>query len=473
MTYIEGIGRNQQTLFPQALDDYIASDNPVRFLDAFVQSLDMKKLGFERAEPADTGRPGYDPRDLLGLYVYGYLNRIRSSRRLENETRRNVELMWLVRRLTPDFKTIADFRRDNKQAIRNVARHFVVLCREMDLFGKELVAIDGSKFRADNNRSRNFNEKKLRAMLEQIDATLDEYLGQLDQQDQEEESPATSGEELRQKIALLAEKKARCESMLDHLEQTGETQVSLTDPDSRAMKMRLGVDVCYNAQIAVDEKHKLIVAEDVTNEVTDQRCLSTMAIAAKEAMDAEMLNVVADVGYASGHEVKACIEHNITPYVARPVTSANAKRGMFTKDDFRYDPQRDVYVCPANQELTFRSESFEQGRHIRYYKTANCRGCALRPQCTTNKETRRISRRTDEHLQEQTWARVAERPDIMKKRKAIVEHPFGALKRFMDSSYFLTRGLDGVRAEFSLATLAYNIKRVLAIVSFETLMQRA
>ena len=470
MSFIEGVGRDQQTLFPEVLDDYIPFDHPVRFIDAYVDQLDLATLGFERATAADTGRPGYDPRDLLKLYIYGYLSGICSSRKLERETLRNVEVMWLLRRLRPDFKTIAEFRRRNTKALRPLFREFTLLCKKLDLFGAELVAIDGSKFRAVNAKRRNYSRPMLEEILRAVDERIARYLETTEAADTDDEHHAGETVDRSAELTRLQSRAAEVRAMLAELDSTGESQISLTDPDSRTMKVRIGTDVCYNAQTAVDEKNKLIVAVEVTNEPTDRNWLSRMAIEAKHVLGAGQLAVVADKGYSSAREVEACVEANIVPYLPKPETSANKALGLFTKNDFHYDRERDLYLCPAGEELTFRHASHEKGRDIRYYRTYACGHCALRPQCTRNLQSRRISRSANEHVLEEMNARVASHPEILRKRKAIVEHPFGTIKRWMNQAYFLTRTLTNVRAEFCLSALAYNLKRVLRIVGVPALL---
>jgi transposase len=465
MGHIEGATRTQQILFPEALDDYVAEDNPVRFIDAFVDSLDLDALGFRHTQPAATGRPSYAPRDLLKLYIYGYMNRIRSSRRLEKETHRNVELLWLLRKLHPDFKTIADFRKDNAKAFKQVFRAFVLLCKEWGLFGQELVAIDGTKIKAVNSKRRNFTQAKLSETLKRIDTHIEQYLHDLDAADAAEpESQQTSAGHLREKIRQLRERKDRYEGLLREMECPGQSQVSLTDPDSRAMPKSPKVDVGYNAQVAVDAKHKLFVVQEVTNAVTDVDQLSGIAIQAQETLAVEQINVVADMGYYHGEEIKACEEAGIESYVAQPLTSANRKLGLYGKEQFTYEPEHDCYRCPAGQALTFRFATVELGRHIRYYATPACRTCAIKARCTRNKEGRRITRWVHEHVLERMQQRVEANPALMKKRKQIVEHPFGTIKHWHDQGYFLMKGLEKVRAEFSLSTLAYNLRRVMTIL---------
>jgi transposase len=472
MGHIEGASRVQQILFPEALDDYITEDSTARFIDAFVDSLDLNTLGFQRTEPAPTGRPAYSPGDLLKLYIYGYMNRIRSSRRLEKETYRNVELLWLLRKLHPDFKTIADFRKDNAKAFKQVFRAFVLLCKEWGLFGQELVAIDGSKFKAVNSKRRNFTQAKLNETLKRIDGQIEQYLHDLDTADAKEaESQKPTAEELQEKIRQLRERKGRYEGLRREMEVTGQSQVSLTDPDSRSMAKSPKVDVGYNVQVAVDAKHKLFVVQDVTNAVTDVDQLSGIALQAKEALEVDQIKVVADMGYYHGEEIKACEEAVIEPYVAKPLTSANRKLGLYGKEQFTYDSEQDCYRCPAGQALTFRFATIELGRHIRYYATTACRACAIKARCTRNKEGRRITRWVHEHILERMQKRVEANPAIMKRRKQIVEHPFGTIKHWHDQGYFLLKGLEKVRAEFSLSTLAYNLRRVVAILGVPHMLQ--
>lgn len=476
MPFISGSDRHETVLFPEALDDYITPANPVRFIDAFISSLNLDQLGFARSTPARTGRPAYAPADLLRLYIYGYLNRVRSSRLLEREAHRNVEVMWLMGKLKPDHKTIADFRKDNAPAIKNVCREFTLLCKRMELFSGELVAIDGSKFKAVNSRKRNFNQPKLERAIKALDERIGAYLRELDEEDKAEpEVKAHSAGELQEKITQLKERQSQYQALAVKLAESGEKQISTTDPDSRLMPTgQKSGDVCYNVQTAVDAKHKLIVAHEVTNAVTDQNQLAEMALTAKEMIGVAAMEVVADMGYFDGAEVKECLAAGITPYVAKPDTSANKKRGLFTKDQFAYDRECDHYRCPQGEDLTYRFDAVESGRHIRYYATPKCRDCPVRRQCTRGQERRkgrRITRWIDEHLLEEMVERVRAKPELMKRRKELVEHPFGTMKRGMNQGYFLLRGLKKVRAEMSLTVLSYNVKRVLNILGVEKLIE--
>jgi len=471
MNHRTGLDRSQTLLFPERLEDYIGPENPVRFLDAFVGSLPLHVLGFAKAQVAATGRPPYDPAALLKLYLYGYLHRIRSSRLLEAECQRNVEVIWLLGKLVPDHKTIADFRKDNLQPLRAVSRQFTLLCRQLKLFGGELLAVDGSKFGAVNARDQNYNAARLEELIARADARLAEYLEQLDRTDAAE--PATESldqTQLAAKIAALREKQEWHKELLAQLQDGEEKQISVSDPDTRKMPTAHGTIVGYNAQVAVDAKHKLIAADDVTNQVTDYQQLANVAIAAKANLEVKAAEVLADAGYYNAAEVDRCAEQGLTAYIPKADTSANTARGLYGKSRFKYDATKDVYVCPAGGELTHRFNTYELGRELRYYRASGCKGCALKPQCTRNKANRTITREANEGLMEAMAARMAAQPEKFKLRKTLAEHPFGTIKRWFGYTHFLMKGLEKVRTEWSLTTLAYNLKRVLNLVSFETLM---
>jgi len=474
MDYIEGSHRDQTVLFPESLDEYIAGENPVRVIDAFVESLNLEALGFRHALLNETGRPPYHPGVLLKLYVYGYLNRIRSSRMLEREAQRNVEVMWLTGKLTPDFKTIANFRRHNRKAIQEVCRGFTTFCRDLDLFSRDLVAIDGSKFKAVNSRQRNFTDRKLQQAVKDIDQKIEAYLTRLDANDEQEpKERKLSTEQLKEKIKLLKERMKKHKGLLQRMEESGQSQISLTDPDSRSMPIGGGriTDVGYNVQVAVDPRHKLIVDHQVTQAVTERGLLSKMALRAKEALGADRLEVLTDMGYYDGQQVKTCLEANITPYIPKPNTSANTPLGLYGKEDFRYDPENDCYGCPAGEQLTFRFQSTEQGRERRTYATSACAHCALKPQCTRSSQGRRITRWAYEDVLEDMQRRVRANRQKMKLRKQLVEHPFGTIKRAWNQGYFLTRRLENVRTEMSLTILAYNLKRVIKILGVPRMIE--
>ena len=471
MPHIAGHNRSQALLLPESVDDYVGPENPVRFIDAFVEGLDLAAAGFVRVAPQVTGRPGYAPKDLLKLYVYGYLNRVRSSRRLEAETHRNIEVIWLLRHLKPDFKTIADFRRDNRKAFRPIFRQFVLLCRQLDLFGRELLAVDGTRIKAVNNKDRNFTRASLTKFIEVADAKLDDYLQRLDQSDVSESGTAGSRtKNLAEKIAAIRERRTRCKAMLTELDRTGEEQISLTDPDSRAMAAHTRVAVGYNIQVAVDAKHKLIVEQQVTNQVVDMGQLTRTAAPAKDVLGVETIAVVADKGYLKVEDIEACEKAGIEPYVPRPQRGPSVKAGLFRKDEFSYDAASDSFVCPAGQRLHPYSSSFLRGlSKTNYTNKPACDDCVIRSLCT-NGRFRTVSRLENEAVLDRMQARLAERPDILDRRRETVEHPFGTIKQWMNQGAFLTRGLEKVRAEFSLTALVYNLRRVLNIVGFSKLM---
>jgi transposase len=474
MSYITGYDRCQLLLLPEAVDDYVATDNPVRFIDAFVDGLDLAAAGFARVAPEATGRPGYAPSDLLKLYIYGYLNRIRSSRRLEAETHRNVEVIWLLRHLKPDFKTIADFRRDNRNAFRSVFRQFVLLCRQLDLFGRELLAVDGTRIKAVNNKDRNFTRASLTEFIKLADAKLDDYLKRLDTSDAaEQEAGGSRVKNLAEKIAAIGERRRRCQEMLAELDRTGEDQISLTDPDSRAMAAHTHVAVGYNVQVAVDAKHKLLVEQQVTNQVVDMGLLTETAEPAKELLGVEQIAVVADRGYFKIEDIEACENAGMEPYVPRPQRGSSVRAGLFRKDEFEYDPESDTVLCPGGQRLQPYSSSVLRGlKKINYANRRACHDCPIRSRCTTN-SFRSVSRMENEAVLDRMQARLAQRPEILAQRREVVEHPFGTIKQWMNQGAFLMRGLEKVRGEFSLTALAYNLRRVLNIVGFTELMMAA
>ena len=422
--FIEGENRYQATLFPESLEDYIAEDNAIRIVDAFVDRLDLNGLGFAGAEPSETGRPGYQPAVLLKIYIYGYLNRIHSSRRLERESHRNVELIWLTGRLMPCFKSIAAFRKDNRQAIRRVCLEFVGVCRELELFSATLVAIDGSKFKAVNSRDKNFTKRSVKLRIKKTQANIDRYLAKLDAADKAEpEIAEVTATELKQKIASMEAKMDELKDFEAEVESHPDQQVSVTDPDARSMKKAGGGStVGYNVQTAVDSKHHLIAAHEVTNATTDRSLLSSMAGKAKKALDAKTLTVIADPGYYKGEEMMACHASGITALVPKVDTSGKQGKGQYTRSDFIYDAKADEYVCPARERLTYRFTTEDKGRQLRVYWSNQCGSCALKAKCTTGKE-RRIKRWEKEYILEKADALLQKNPDAMRQRKRLVEHP--------------------------------------------------
>jgi len=458
-------------LLPESLDDYVSDTNLVRVVDVFVDELNLAKLGFDGVIPAETGRPAYHPAILLKIYIYGYLNRIQSSRRLARAAPRNVELMWLTGRLMPDFKTIANFRKDNSKGIRGVCRQFVVLCQQLGLFEENLIAIDGSKFKAVNNRDRNFTSAKLKRRMEEIESSINRYLTALDAADRKVPTASElDATRLEEKIAKLKTQMKELLVIEVQLNESPDKQVSLTDPDARSMKTRGNGIIGYNVQTAVDTQHHLIVAHEVTNAGSDRDQLSSMAKQAREAMASETLSVVADRGYFKGEEILACHNAGITAYVPKPMTSSAKAEGRFNKDAFVYDPTKNVYVCPAGEALIWRFSSVEKGMNMHCYWSSRCQSCALKPQCTPSTE-RRVRRWEHEAVLEEMQRRMNHAPDMMRVRKRTVEHPFGTFKQWMGSTHFLTRKLVGVSAEMSLNVLAYNMKRVMKIIGTEGLLK--
>ena len=473
--HIGGTHRDQTILFPDTLDKYVDAENPVRFIDAFIGSLNLEKLGFKHAVPCDTGRPSYDPSDLLKLYVYGYLNQVRSSRKLERECHRNVEVMWLMKKLTPDFKTIADFRKDNVHCIKPVFKEFVYLCRSLDLYGAQLVAIDGSKFKAVNSKSNNFNEKTVALRLKRTEEKIAEYLRLMDENDKadsgKDESLKVDG--LKERISKLEEKKQQYEQVQNQIKATGQKEVSLVDPDSRLMRVdSQRLDVCYNIQTSVDAKKHLIVDYDVINNSTDHHQLVNGAEAAKQTLGVDKLDVVSDKGFYVEKDLKDCEEEGITVFMPIPATVNPHKRfGVpepeFYTDNFMYDLVKDIYVCPAGKELAFWKFNYkDKPERGRLYKTADCAVCVFRSRCTRNRRGRVIFRSEFEEAVEQLRSRL-DTPDgkeKLKLRRELAEHPFGTMKRAFNQAYVLLKGLKKVKGEIGFTMLAYNMRRAINIL---------
>jgi transposase len=471
--FVEGTDRGQSTLLPECLDDWIDENNPVRVIDAFVEALDLAELGFAGVEPEATGRPAYHPSVLLKLYIYGYLNRVQSSRRLEREAGRNFEAMWLLGRLVPDHKTVADFRKDNGSAIRKVCARFVELCREMGLLAKASVAIDGSKFKAVNNRDKNFTRAKVERRRTQLEESVTRYLSQLDTADRQEPSEALAKKttHLKEKLAKLKEEMERLKGLEAQMLAAPDQQISLTDPDSRSMATsgRGSGIVGYNVQVAVDTEHHLIVTHEVTNIGSDRSQLAHVAKKAKVTLQTDTLEAVADRGYFSGLEILACEKADIAVTLPKPMTSRAKAEGRFGKQDFRYAPDEDVYICPAGERLTYRYSTEENGLMLRRYWTNVCRSCAIKHDCTPGNE-RRITRWEHEHVLEAVQKRLDENPQAMRQRRETVEHPFGTIKARMGATHFLMKTLPRVASEMALHVLAYNLTRVMNIMGVQPLL---
>jgi transposase len=471
--FVEGENRAQNTLFPERLDDYIAEDNSVRAVDAFVEELDLRDLGFDGVEPEATGRPSYHPSTLLKIYIYGYLNRIQSSRRLEREAQRNLELIWLTGKLMPDFKTIADFRKDNGPSIRGVCRDFVVLCRGLNLFSEAVVAIDGSKFKAVNNRDKNFTDRKLKARMQQLEEGIARYLTELDRADREPTLVTeTRVSRIKEKIATVKAQMRQLKHIGNQMLKAPDGQISLTDPDARSMATsgRGTGMVGYNVQTAVDAKHHLIVAHEVTNVGHDREQLSSMARKACEATGRDKLTVLADRGYFKGEEILECERAGIKTLVPKPQTSGNKARGLFDKADFHYVAAKDEYRCPAGQRAVWRFTAVEDGLTLHKYWSSACPKCPIKARCTSG-EYRRITRWENEHVLEAMQKRLDRTPQASRLRRQTVEHPFGTLKAWMGATHFLTKTLPRVSTEMSLHVLAYNIKRLIRILGTQRVIR--
>jgi len=485
MEFISGEDRNQIILLPDNVDDYVDENNTVRVIEAYINSLDMEQLGFSKPAPNDTGRPMYNPKDLLKLYVYGYMNRIRSSRRLETETKRNLEVIWLLGKLSPDHKTISRFRCDNTKALKNIFRDFVKLCMKLNLYGKELVAIDGSKFKAVNSKDRNFGAKKLEDRIARIDAKIEAYLEELNNSDLAEDvvESEKSTDEITKIILELMERKGRYQSYAEELAQTGATQKSLTDPDSRMMMANGKMDVCYNVQTAIDEKNKLIAEFEVTNIVTDKNQLSDMTECAAEILETPDLTAIADKGYDSASDIVKCVRNGYDVHVSgadMDVCIPSDKPGdeitSHTNGRTVYIPERNVALCPMGKIL-YPSHFINKKSKAAFTNYAECYRCACK--CTTANGIRfeidipkelftKVYDESDLHVKQ---IRIKPNDKLLKSRKSLSEHPFGTVKRSMDAGYCLTRGLRNVSGEFSLAFLAYNIKRAINIMGAKRLIE--
>lgn len=476
MSYLRGVARQQMMLLPESVEDYVSEDNPVRVIEAFVEGLDLQALGFEIKAEEAPGAPPYDPKAMLKLYVYGYLNRIRSSRELEKAARRNLEVIWLLGRLTPDHWTINAFRRGHRARFKAVFRQFNLVCGSLGLFGAELVAIDGTFLKAVNSPRRNFSQGKVRRMIEEIDARSEAYLEALEAAEREApaQSLAAAGgarpSQIQSKLAALEDKRRECAQLLEKLSAEPGAQVSLTDPESRALCKKGEFTVGYNAQIAVDSAQHLIAAQEVTREPNDATLLMPMAQAAREALGVEKIAAVADRGYYSHEQVCACAEAGIEAYVPSPRRCV-AGEGGYPIEVFRYDAARDLYVCPQGRELPRHSDTTKaSGRHRTYYDSSVCRDCPVRPACTRG-AYRKLTVHEHQEILAANHARLRARPEIMAQRHALAEHPFGTLKFWLGYRALLCRGLEMVRAEFSLSCLAYNFRRALNVLGVPRLLE--
>jgi transposase len=468
MAHVTGQSRYQSTLFPEVLDEVVSIDDPVRVIDAFVDTLDLAALGFSKVAAEEMGRPPYAPGDLLKLYVYGYLNRVRSSRRLEAETQRNVEVMWLINRLTPAFKTIADFRKDHAGAIVGVCRAFIRFCREQSLFGAELLAIDGTKIAAVASRKQVITPKQIEKMNASIERKIADYLALMDAADREEPRAAGAPADVAAALEALKAQKLRLQGQAQRLAASGLKQLVVTEPEAKLMRTPHGHAVAYNAQTVVDAQHKLIVAFDLTNEGNDQQQLHPMAVQGKDAVGADEVTVVADTGYSNGEHGALCEQDSITAVVPRAATVNPTGAQYFSRDQFAYDAESDSWRCPAGETLSLFKTSHTQQK--KEYTTQACGTCPLKAQCT--KAARRvIVRGFHEDAREAMHRRAVADPIWMKHRREMAEHPFGTMKWLMGLPRFLVRGLRKAKTELALGVLSYNLKRVINLFGVPALLR--
>ena len=477
MPYISGINRNQAQMFPEYLEDYIDEENPARVIEAFIDALDIKKHQFTKSNPAGPGAPSFNPKDLLKLYIYGYMNSLRSSRKLEKATYNNIDVIWLMRKLHPDFKTIADFRKENKKQLKAIFKEFNLLCKDWGLFGGELVAVDGTKFRADNSKKNNYNKKKIDRQTKYIDEKIEGYLEELENGDKEPDSkPKYTVEELKEKIEKQEKRKAFYNNLENELKKSGDNEISTIDPDARIMdNKKNGLEVNYNVQIAVDGRNSLILAVDVTNKPSDQGHLNDMAQAAKEALGLgakEVLEVVADKGYYQADDLKKCNENGTVTYVTHQTYSNGTGNPEYYSDKFRYDSEKDIYICPQGENLYSAKHKKDDPERVRYKNYKACSSCPNKELCTKSGKGREINRSKDQDFLDIVDGKTEQNMDKYLKRQMIVEHPFGTVKRPMNAGYFLTRRLESVKAEANLTFLAYNIKRVINILGVKEIVSR-
>ena len=474
MSFLPGSDRQQTHFLPPALEDYVGPDNAVRFLDAFVAKLDLAKADFvfPKENAQGCGRPAYHPADLLKLYLYGYLNQLRSSRRLEAECHRNLEVIWLMRELKPDHKTIADFRKNNAPAFKVVVREFTRLCRQLDLFGGQLLAVDGSRFKASNAPAHNWTGPRLERELTRVEARIDEYLQALEQSDTAHESSGAAAlnvSDLQEKIARLQQHKLQIQQCAQTLTESGETQISGTDVDARAMRAPGGGYVIgYNVQAAVDAKHHLLIEAEATNTVVDQGQLARVVRAAKETLDIQRADVVADAGYYKAQDIQQCQQMGVEAHVCTP-RYERVRPGLYDKTAFTYDAARDCYLCPAGVQLKRRSQIKDKGRLLQTYANYQaCANCALKPKCTRH-AGRMISRWEHEAVVERMERAKAAEPHKLGRRRELIEHCWATLKMILAGG-FIVRGLGKVKAEINLAHFAYNLKRALAVKGTKALL---
>ncbi|WP_066499383.1 IS1182 family transposase [Abyssisolibacter fermentans] len=478
--FIEGKNRNQINIVPMSFEDKISKDNPVRIIDALVESFDMHKLGFVHAKTKKTGRKPYNPKDLMKLYIYGYFNGIRSSRKLEKECKRNIEVMWLLNELTPDDKTICNFRKNNKKALMQVFKQFSMLCNELNLYGKEIIAIDGSKFRANNSRRKNYTRKKVAKMMKHYEEIAQKYIDLLEENDETEIKNGienNSKEEIKEKLEKAKKRIAELTEMADEISKNGD--ISITDPDAKHMGVsNNGTDIAHNVQIAVDSKNDLVVTVDVISSAVDKNQLHNMASKAIKELGIEsnkkeenkpIVTVLADKGYYTGEELLKCKKDKIKAIVAQPRNGSCTANEEYLKEKFEYDKNKDVYICPNNQVL--RNISRPTSKQKIYKNPKACEKCNDKDKCTTAKKGRKVLRGEYQDIYDEAAKTMDENKKLYKRRQMIVEHPFGTIKRALGFTYFLTRGNESVKAESYMHFFIYNLKRVINIIKIDKLLK--
>lgn len=472
MAFIDGEDRYQTSLSIHCLDDSIDQNNSVRVIDAFVNILDMKGLGFFTYDEIKPGQNPYNRKDLLKLHIYGYMNGIRSSRKLEAETKRNLEVIWLIGKLTPDHGTISAFIKDNKKAFRQVLKEFSLILKGWGLVDGKLIAIDGTKLKADNSKKNYVTMEILNKKIQYIETQIDEYMTLLESNDQSHHNVTEKTEEIIAKIALYKSKKDHFKILQESMDSQGIKQLSFTDPDSRGMKNNGRGEVCYNVQTAVDSKNSLIVDCEVVNDINDLNQLSNMAITAKKVLKKRKLSVVADTGYYNAIEIKKCMDKKITLYIKRAKASHQTGDERYRKEQFKYNADSDIYICPEGKNLSFSEYSSKNGLRYKRYKGKECMLCPQKQQCTSAKQARNIQRWVHEEILEEVDNNTNQHPQIYKQRRCVVEHPFGVIKRNLHYTYFLRRGLESVNAEAASMFVAYNLKRIINIWSVPKVLER-
>jgi len=475
--YQPSLNRQQEMLLPPRVDEYVSQNNTVRAIDAYVKTLDLQELGFKHSQGGiSSGQPPFDPKALLKLYLYGYLQGIRSSRKLERETNRNLEVIWLVEGIVPSYKTIADFRKNNSAALTASNRDFMMLCKELALFGGEQVAVDGSYFKGDASKDSIYTEAKLDKQLEALETKINTYHQALAEQDNKDDHAGKGSlvedDQLQEKLQLLQKKQAEKKALKTQMLASRAKQISTVDQDARLLTKRGQTIPGYNVQIAVDSKHKLIVANEVVQDGNDAHQLTPMLEKAQDILASENLEGIADSGYHNGTEIKACEDQGITVYVAVKKASNKASElGRFGRQDFKYDEEQDCYLCPqGNQLLPNKNPQIVAEKNMIRYRISSttCNACPLRKQCITDKtKNKQMLRWEYQAIVEKHNEQMKQNPQKMRQRGALVEHPFGTLKHRAGINHFLMRGLNKCAGEFSIMVLAYNFTRVMNILGVD------